>query len=82
MRAKRTAAAMAVALVLAVTACGGDDDSGGGDGSSDKPGNPEVDDRIAAETDCTALQSEFDQAAANNDRAEPGTNQFDWTLGT
>lgn len=44
------------------------------------PGDPAVYDRLDDLTDCAALQEQFDIAAANNDRAEPGTDMFDITL--
>lgn len=44
-------------------------------------GNPDVYERILSMTDCNNLQAEFDQASENNDREEPGTPQFKWTLG-
>jgi hypothetical protein len=37
--------------------------------------------RILGMSDCTELQNEFDTAADNNDRAEPGTSQHRQTLG-
>lgn len=36
---------------------------------------------IASETDCGSLQETFDQAATNNDGAEPGTAEHRWTTG-
>lgn len=38
----------------------------------ERPGSAQVYERIEAMTDCASLQSEFDQAAANTDRYEPG----------
>lgn len=58
------------------------DDGGGGNGYYDTYGGSQaVYDRIAALTDCDALQHEFDVAAANNDAAEPGTSQHRQTTG-
>jgi len=37
--------------------------------------------QIAQERDCRALQTTFDRAAANNDRAQPGSAEHKWTLG-
>ena len=42
--------------------------------SGDQPGNPAVYQRIAAETDCTRLQTELDTASASHDRADPGSD--------
>ena len=36
---------------------------------------------ILSSDDCIFLQEKFDLAAANNDREEPGTAAFRWTLG-
>lgn len=44
-------------------------------------GSPDVYSSIAAETDCGRLQAAFDLADANNSRAEPGSEQHDWTTG-
>lgn len=71
---RATAAAITAALLL-VGACSSGDDS------ADRPGEPSVYNRIAALDDCAALQEEFDRAAANNDRAEPGTAEHKATLG-
>lgn len=68
---------------------GGDTDTDSG--SNDPPpsnsymsrygGQPAVYSRIASETNCSTLQAEFDRAAENNDTAEPGSAEADWTLG-
>lgn len=52
-------------------------------GSSARPGSPDVYARIAASSDCTALQKEFDQADANGkrDRASGRTEQARWSSG-
>lgn len=60
-------------LLSALGACGGGS-------SGDRPGDAGVYARIDGMTDCAALQSEFDTAAANNDRAEPGSAQHKVTL--
>lgn len=57
---------LALAAVL-VVGCGG------GIGQTTPIGNPAVQQRIAAETDCATLQAEFDTASANFDRAPKGT---------
>lgn len=44
-------------------------------------GNLEVYEAILSLTDCVALQEQFDVAAANNEREEPGTPLFLATLG-
>lgn len=44
-------------------------------------GNPAVYSEIRSETDCDRLQEMFDIAAANNDRATPGTSEHRYTLG-
>lgn len=36
---------------------------------------------ILSSNDCVFLQEQFDLAAANNNREEPGTAAFQWTLG-
>ncbi len=69
----RTAVALAVALSL--TGCGG----GGGD--TGRPGNPVVYERIQSLTDCVALQTEFDTAAGNHDRAEAGSSAAEAATG-
>ncbi len=63
---------LAVVAVLAVGAIGCDED--------DQPGSPAVYERIESLTDCVELQAEFDTAAANNDRAAAGSEEFDVTL--
>ena len=66
---------------------GGDNELGGNDPPPSNSyisrygGQATVYSRIATMTGCTALQAEFDKAAANNDRAEPGTAEHKWTLG-
>lgn len=45
------------------------------------PGEPAVYERIAASSDCTVLQGEFDTASENFDRVEAGTPQADASLG-
>lgn len=44
-------------------------------------GNPDVYARILSENDCAALQAEFDQAEANLQLQDPGTDQYKWGLG-
>ncbi len=51
----------ALAAAIGISSVAG---SGGGTG----PGNPDVYQRIAAETDCAALQAEFDTAATGHKR--------------
>jgi hypothetical protein len=53
------------ALVLLVTVAIG----GCGNKAAAKAGDPAVHQRIAALTDCKAIQAEFDTASANHDRA-------------
>ena len=76
-------AAVFIALVLVLRQAINPSPSGGGgrDTRSQYGGSPSVYAQIAAETDCQSLQAMFDQAAANNDRAVPGTDQHKWTLG-
>ena len=69
--------ALAIAAAMALVACGRGDDSDTGD----RPGNPAVHSRIEQADDCATVQGEFDQASENNELAEPGTQQFDQTLG-
>ena len=45
-----------------------------------RPGDPSVYAQIEASTDCADLQVTFDRAAGNNERAEPGSEAFDYTL--
>lgn len=47
----------------------------------DRPGDPEVYDRIGSLTDCEAVQAEFDTASANNARETPGSDLAEATLG-
>jgi hypothetical protein len=65
---------VAVGLALLLSACGGAADSGATEEET-KPGNAAVYERIAGLTDCAELQAEFDTASANNDAAEPGTDE-------
>ena len=44
-----------------------------------EPGSPAVYARIRSLSDCDALQAEFDQAAANHDAAEPGSDAAVWS---
>lgn len=46
-----------------------------------RPGDPAVYAQIEASTDCADLQETFDRAAGNNERAETGSEAFDYTLG-
>lgn len=46
-----------------------------------QPGSPAVYQRIAATSDCTALQAEFDQAYSDHEAAPNGSNGRKWTLG-
>jgi hypothetical protein len=62
--------------LLVLVGCGDDDG-----GATARPGSPAVYAEIATETDCAALQTTFDRAAANNDRAAPGSAEHQWTLG-
>ena len=48
---------------------------------SEYGGSPEVYARIAALSDCAALQNEFDQAEQNLSAQDPGTPQYKWGLG-
>ena len=45
-----------------------------------QPGSQAVYERIAADTDCTVLQGEFDQAYADHQTAPKGSNGATWTL--
>jgi hypothetical protein len=56
-------------LLGSLAACGGD------------PSSDPVLNRIASLEDCGQVQQEFDTAAASNDRATPGTEQHEVTLG-
>lgn len=55
--------------------------SGPRDFASEYGGNPAVYAEIERTFDCERLQEMFDIAAANNDRAKPGTPAHKWTLG-
>lgn len=46
-----------------------------------QPGSQAVYDRIAATTDCAALQGEFDRASRDHDAAPALSNGKAWTLG-
>lgn len=48
--------------------------------AEERPGNPQVYERITSTEDCALLQREFDTAAENNERSEPGTGQYEGTL--
>jgi hypothetical protein len=64
-------AVVAIAYLGSQTGDGGGGGGGGGGGDSyqsEYGGSPAVYQRIAAETDCDALQVQFDQASANHDR--------------
>jgi hypothetical protein len=67
-----------VLVLILLTACGSQND---GNYIDEYGGSSAVYQRIATETDCAALQAEFDQAAANNDAADPGTSQHRQTTG-
>jgi outer membrane biosynthesis protein TonB len=45
-----------------------------------RPGNPEVYQQIAAETNCARLQETFDRAYENNKTAAFGSEEAKWTL--
>jgi hypothetical protein len=66
---------VALLLIVGVGSC-----AEGNDGTDSKPGNPAVYQRIEAESDCSALQREFDTAMDNFDRAEPGSDARKWSL--
>lgn len=70
---------VALAAAVVLSGCGGEQTAD--DYADDHGGNPAVYERILNLTDCAALQQEFDRATANNDRAEPGTDEHRWTLG-
>lgn len=57
------------------------DESEPGDYRTEYGGSAEVYADISRETECEELQRIFDTAAANNDRAEPGTDAHRYTLG-
>jgi hypothetical protein len=63
-------------LTIGVLACGG------GAQPSARPGSAAVYERIAALTDCAALQREFDTAEANGarDRAAGKAEQAEWSV--
>lgn len=65
---------MILVLVLVLGGCGGADGGGG------SPAVESTKARIEAMTDCAELQREFDTAADNFDRVEPGTEQADASL--
>lgn len=50
-------------------------------GGESQPGSPAVYAEISASSDCAWLQTSFDQASENNDRAPAGSSAFDWSLG-
>ena len=58
------------AAVLLLAACG----------ERDRPGSPAVYDRIEAETDCPALQDEFDTAMAGAEGRRSGDDLRDASL--
>lgn len=62
---------LAALAIVFLAACAGD---------SARPGNPAVYDRIGGLTDCAMLQTEFDLAMTNHDRAPAGTEERRWTL--
>lgn len=70
-------------LAIALTACGGADtgERTAADWVEEYGGVETVYSEIASERDCDALQETFDRAADNNDGAEPGTAEHQWTLG-
>lgn len=74
--------AIAVLIVLAL-ACGSSAPKlkTADDFMQEYGGKVEVYNRILISTDCTGLQSEFDQAEANLKLQEPGTAQYKWGLG-
>jgi hypothetical protein len=61
----------AVVAAIAMAGCGGADS---------QPGNPAVYKRIKAETNCTALQGEFDVAMRQVDARKPGDAHRDMSL--
>lgn len=72
-------------IVLILAALGGFFDSTAGEGgsvddNSEVQGNPDVYERIEAETDCGVLQSEFDQAMNNAEARQPGDPLRDISL--
>lgn len=44
-------------------------------------GNPNVYDQIISLNDCTMLQEQFDQADENLQLHQPGTAQYQWSIG-
>lgn len=74
--------AVVILSALLLVACDSDGgDAGGNNYQAEYGGSASVYARIAGLSDCAALQEEFDTAADNNDRAEPGTPQHRQTLG-
>lgn len=75
----------AIIVVLILAAIGGFFGSTAGDGAtpgdtSGVHGNPDVYQRIEAETDCGVLQAEFDQAMDNAEARQPGDPLRDISL--
>jgi len=66
----------AIIIVLILAAIGGLFDSTAGEVHS----NPDVYERIGAETDCGVLQAEFDQAMDNAEARQPGDPLRDISL--
>jgi len=72
-----------IALALATLACGSSAPQlkTAAEFFAEHGGKLEVYQRILSLTDCTALQTEFDQAETNLKSQEPGTPQYKWGIG-
>ena len=72
---------LAIAMAVAGGGRGAATASGPGAYVEEYGGSINVYTQISTMTDCDELQDQFDQAAANNDAADPGTDEHRWTLG-
>lgn len=75
-------AILAACFLLAATGCGEAESTSptSSSGSDERPGSPAVYARIAALTDCQALQREFDVAMDNADRQHDAGGTADASL--
>lgn len=78
---RRPLAVVLLSLTLAGCGSGAADEPPSEAEPVERPGSAEVYQQIESSEDCTGLQEMFDTAAANNDGAEPGTDEHSWTLG-
>lgn len=71
--------AMILAFATLLIGCTQPPAAGGANQAAPLIGNPAVYQRIASESDCGALQAEFDTAGADHDRAVPGSEAALWS---